>query len=106
MFEELPIERWLRLNYSRMRPMYLRRPQYCTTSVTRRAWLLREDELGGLSAELAEREDEETPLRDALWWVDMTTTPGGEPTNVHDRIEEIQTRYGPEELVTFFIRQS
>jgi hypothetical protein len=66
----------------------------------------REAELRGLSAELAEWEDEETPLRDALWWADMTTTPDGEPTNVHDRIEEIQKRYGPEDLVTFFIRQA
>ncbi|WP_086665500.1 HD domain-containing protein [Lentzea kentuckyensis] len=66
----------------------------------------REAELRGFSAELAEWVDEETPLRDALWWADMTTTPDGEPTNVHDRIEEIQKRYGPEDLVTFFIRQA
>lgn len=36
----------------------------------------------------------------------MTTTPDGGSTNVHDRIEEIQKRYGPEDLVTFFIRQA
>ncbi|MCR3746696.1 hypothetical protein LX88_000634 [Lentzea californiensis] len=36
----------------------------------------------------------------------MTTTPDGDLTNVHDRIEEIQKRYGPEDLVTFFIRQA
>lgn len=66
----------------------------------------REAELRGLSAELAAWTDEETPLRDALWWADMTTTPDGEPTNVHDRIEEIQKRYGPEDLVTFFIHQA
>jgi hypothetical protein len=50
--------------------------------------------------------DEKTALRDALWWADMTTTPDGRPTNIHDRIEEIQKRYGPEDLVTFFIRQA
>ncbi|WP_090102268.1 HD domain-containing protein [Lentzea jiangxiensis] len=66
----------------------------------------REAELRGLSAELARWTDESTPLRDALWWADMTTTPDGEPTSVHDRIEEIQKRYGPEDLVTFFIRQA
>lgn len=66
----------------------------------------REAELRGLSAELARWTDESTPLRDALWWADMTTTPDGEPTNVHDRIEEIEKRYGPEDLVTFFIRQA
>ncbi|WP_106185552.1 HD domain-containing protein [Umezawaea tangerina] len=66
----------------------------------------REAELRGLSVELAEWPDEESPLRDALWWADMTTTPDGGLTTVHDRIEEIQKRYGPEDLVTFFIRQA
>ncbi len=66
----------------------------------------REAELRDLSADLAEWIDEQTPLRDALWWADMTTTPNGGPTNVHDRIEEIQKRYGKEDLVTFFIRQA
>ncbi|MDX8144507.1 HD domain-containing protein [Lentzea sp. BCCO 10_0061] len=66
----------------------------------------REAELRNLSAQLAVWGDEEGALRDALWWADMTTTPDGKPTNVHDRIEEIQKRYGPEDLVTFFIRQA
>lgn len=66
----------------------------------------REAELRGLSASLSRWEDEGSPIRDALWWADMTTTPDGESTNVHDRIEEIQKRYGPEDLVTFFIRQA
>ncbi|WP_258946355.1 HD domain-containing protein [Lentzea californiensis] len=66
----------------------------------------KEAELRSLSAELSEWVDEETVLRDALWWADMTTTPDGDLTNVHDRIEEIQKRYGPEDLVTFFIRQA
>lgn len=66
----------------------------------------REAELRGLSAELTEWVDEETPLRDALWWADMTTTPDGEPTDAESRIAEIQERYGPEDVVTFFIRQA
>ena len=45
-------------------------------------------------------------LRDALWWADMTTDPDGGVVNVHDRILEIQTRYGETDLVTFFIRQA
>ncbi|WP_090066330.1 HD domain-containing protein [Lentzea flaviverrucosa] len=65
-----------------------------------------EAELRGMSAELAEWSDEGTSLRDALWWADMTTTPDGVSTNVHDRIEEIQERYGPEHVVAFFIRQA
>lgn len=66
----------------------------------------KEAELRGLAAVLTEWTDEATALRDALWWADMSTTPGGEPTKVHDRIEEIQKRYGPEDLVTFFARQA
>jgi hypothetical protein len=66
----------------------------------------REAELRGLSAELAEFTDEETPLRDALWWADMTTGPDGQRLTVHERIAEIQSRYGPDDLVTWFIRQA
>jgi hypothetical protein len=66
----------------------------------------KEAELRGLSFELTEWSDEETVLRDALWWADMTTTPDGEPTNVYDRVEEIQRRYGPDDLVTAFIGQA
>jgi hypothetical protein len=65
----------------------------------------REAELRGLSAELTEWVDEETPLRDALWWADMTTSPDGEPVAFDNRVKEIQERYGPQDVVTFFIRQ-
>ncbi|MFI5716066.1 HD domain-containing protein [Nocardia sp. NPDC051750] len=43
--------------------------------------------------------DEETGLRDALWWADMTTTPTGGITAVRERIAEVQDRYGPEHVV-------
>lgn len=66
----------------------------------------REAELRGLSGELAAWLDEGTALRDALWWADMTTTPDGEVTTVRDRIDEIRIRYGPEHLVSFFVRQA
>lgn len=59
--------------------------------------------LRGLSGELAEYEDEESPIRDALWYCDLTTTPDGEEVDARDRIAEIQERYGPGELVTQFI---
>lgn len=62
--------------------------------------------LRGLSNELSAWSDELTPLRDALWWADMTTAPDGDTTGVHERIAEIQERYGPEDPVTFFIRQA
>jgi hypothetical protein len=65
-----------------------------------------EAEVRGLSGELAEFEDERTPLRDALWWADMTTTPDGGETTVADRVREIQSRYGPDDLISRFIRRA
>ncbi|MGK8501324.1 HD domain-containing protein [Nocardia asiatica] len=44
--------------------------------------------------------DEESALRDALWWADMTTTPAGDVTSVRERIAEVQERYGPEHVVS------
>jgi putative nucleotidyltransferase with HDIG domain len=64
-----------------------------------------EADLRGLSAELAAFEDEgPTVVRDALWWADMTTTPEGGVTTLVDRVAEIQQRYGPDDLVSCFIR--
>lgn len=65
-----------------------------------------EAELRGLSDELTEFEDERTALRDALWWADMTTTPDGGETTAVERVAEIQTRYGPDDLVSCFIRRA
>jgi hypothetical protein len=36
----------------------------------------------------------------------MTTSPDGETVSFERRILEIQERYGPDDLVTFFIRQA
>jgi hypothetical protein len=66
----------------------------------------REAELRGLSAELTEWVDEEAPVRDALWWADMTTSLDGLAGSFYERVKEIQDRYGPQDLVTFFIRQA
>ncbi|WP_040776044.1 HD domain-containing protein [Nocardia pneumoniae] len=44
--------------------------------------------------------DEQTALRDALWWADMTTTPTGETTDVLSRIAEVRERYGPDHVVS------
>lgn len=65
-----------------------------------------EASLRGLDFDLKKWKDERTPLRDALWWADMTTGPAGDTVSVHERIAEIQERYGPEDLVTVFIRQA
>lgn len=63
-----------------------------------------EAEERGVAAELAEFEDEKTPLRDALWWADMTTTPDGGRTTLTERVREIEQRYGPDDVVSCFIR--
>ncbi|WP_123748063.1 HD domain-containing protein [Saccharothrix texasensis] len=81
-------------------------PERLCALVAHHSCAYREAELRGISAELARWVDEKTPLRDALWWADMTTGPDGDTTGVHERIAEIQTRYGPEDLVTVFIRQA
>lgn len=65
-----------------------------------------EAELRGLSAELAEFEDERGSLRDALWYCDLTTTPDGDVIDARERVAEIQYRYGPNDVVTTFISQA
>lgn len=55
--------------------------------------------LCGLSGALAEFADEHTPVRDALWYCDMTTSPGGEPVSFPDRLAELRTRRGPDDAV-------
>ncbi len=57
----------------------------------------------GLGAELrSEFPAEESALADALWYADMTTGPDGQDFNIHDRLAEVRSRYGPEHLVTRF----
>lgn len=66
-----------------------------------------EADLRGLVAELNSFPDEgPTPVRDALWWADMTTTPDGGRTNLDERVTEIQDRYGPDDVVSRFIRSA
>jgi hypothetical protein len=45
-------------------------------------------------------------LNDALAYCDMTTTPTGEAVSVHERLSEIQERYGPDGIVARFIRRA
>lgn len=63
-----------------------------------------EAELRGLADELeAEFPREVSATADALWYCDLTTGPDGERLSVPDRLAEIETRYGPDDLVTEFI---
>ncbi|MGC5332257.1 HD domain-containing protein [Micromonospora sp. DT62] len=62
-----------------------------------------EAEERGLASELSmEFIDEESPIRDALWYADMTTGPDGQDMTVPERLAEVRTRYGPDHLVTRF----
>lgn len=48
-------------------------------------------------------EDEQTAVRDALWYCDLTTSPDGQRVSAGDRLAEIKKRYGPGHVVTRFI---
>ncbi|RAY16735.1 phosphohydrolase [Actinomadura craniellae] len=64
-----------------------------------------EAEQRGLGAELArEFPLVDGPLKEALIYCDMTTTPDGRLIEVGARLAEIRERYGPGHVVTRFIR--
>lgn len=64
-----------------------------------------EAEMRGLGGQLrAEFEDEASALTDTLWWADLTTGPDGQLMTFEERAAEIEERYGPDDLVTEFIR--
>ena len=68
------------------------------------SYALLEAEERGLAETLAhEFSRESSATADALCYVDMTTGPDGQDLNVHDRLAEIRSRYGPDHLVTRFI---
>jgi HD superfamily phosphodiesterase len=56
------------------------------------------DELG-LSAELAEFEDERSLTRDLLWYADMTTGPDGQRMDFAERMAEVRERYDADHYV-------
>lgn len=45
-------------------------------------------------------------LSECLLYCDMTTSPDGTPVSVTERLSEICRRYGPEDIVTRFIRKA
>ncbi|MFI2284522.1 HD domain-containing protein [Nocardia beijingensis] len=50
--------------------------------------------------------DEEGPLRDALWWADMTTTASGEDTTLSERLSDVYRRYGHGDVVSRSLRDA
>lgn len=59
-----------------------------------------EADLRGLMKELAVFPDEASPVRDALWACDMTTSPEGGRVDFEERLREITVRYGAEHTLT------
>lgn len=78
-------------------------PARLSALIARHSCAIHEAELRGCATGLAEFPDEETPLRDALWYCDMVTGPDGQRLTVDDRLAEIRSRYGPESLVGRFL---
>ncbi|MCA1841702.1 MAG: phosphohydrolase [Actinobacteria bacterium] len=61
-----------------------------------------EAELRGLGAEMAPYEDEQTPLRDAFWYCDLTTGPDGERLTFEERVADWTSRYPGDEIIAAF----
>ncbi|MFQ6332127.1 HD domain-containing protein [Nocardia sp. CWNU-33] len=50
--------------------------------------------------------DERTPLRDALWWADMTTTADGTDVTLTERLTDVYRRYGEADVVARSVREA
>ena len=56
-------------------------------------------DLLGLADQLSQFAEENGPVRDALWYCDMTTSPDGRPVSFADRVREIRARRQPADPV-------
>lgn len=63
-------------------------------------------EVLGLADYLDAYEDEQSAVRDALWWADMTTGPDGQVMTFTERMDEVRARYGPDHPVSQAIERS
>jgi hypothetical protein len=84
----------------------LRAPERLCALVARHSSAIEEARFRELNMDLEEFPDEDSAVRDALWWADMTTTPNGQRTTLPERLEEIWTRYGPDHIVSRAIRRA
>lgn len=78
-------------------------PTRLASLVAHHSYALLEAKLRGLESQFREFDDERSPVRDALWYSDLTTSPDGEQVTANERIAEIKERYGHMSLVTRFI---
>jgi HD domain len=89
-----------------LRDVHQADPRLCCL-VAQHSCAILEAEERGLADDLAREFPPGDPtLGDALAYCDMTTTPTGHVVSVHDRLTEITQRYGPESIVTRFIRKA
>ncbi|MFC4857649.1 three-helix bundle dimerization domain-containing protein [Actinophytocola glycyrrhizae] len=56
-------------------------------------------EFTGLAEALAVYDDEQGPVRDALWYCDMTTSPDGRPVTFRERMAELRRRRSADDPV-------
>lgn len=80
-------------------------PERLVNLVAHHSYAVLEAELRGLLEQLKPFADERGLIRDALWYCDQTTGPGGERVSARERHSEIKQRYGPGHLVTEFIER-
>ena len=65
-----------------------------------------EAELRGLTAELADFEDEASATSMALTYCDMTTGAGGEVVTLAERVADVERRYGRAHVVAQSVRRA
>jgi HD superfamily phosphodiesterase len=81
-------------------------PRLCILVANHSCAILEADERGLADALSSEFPSPDPQLNDALAYCDMTTTPTGDVVSVYDRLSEIIARYGPNDVVTRFIRRA
>jgi putative nucleotidyltransferase with HDIG domain len=81
-------------------------PQQLVDLVAHHSGAAIEAKIRGLQLELSHFTDEETPLRDALWYCDLTTGPDGHWLSADERLAEIRQRYGQGHIVTRFVDEA
>jgi hypothetical protein len=81
-------------------------PMLCRLVANHSCAILEAEERGLADLLSSEFPAPDPKLNDALAYCDMTTTPTGDVVSVHDRLSEIVERYGPQDVVTRFIRKA
>jgi HD superfamily phosphodiesterase len=81
-------------------------PMLCRLVANHSCAVLEAEERGLADVLSSEFPSPDPKLNDALAYCDMTTTPTGDVVSVHNRLAEIIERYGPDDVVTRFVRKA